>query len=175
MLKKLSKRQKYGVYAAVGVLCLFTFLQFILFPVLDNRERLRRSLQVKTKTLADMQQLRAEYLLTTQRSDDLKKRFARRTKGFTLFSFLDKLARDAGVKDSITYMKPSNTVQKNTGTKISTIEMKLQSVALPKLTDYLYRVETSENMVSIKRASFIKKEKEKGSLDVILQVETFDI
>ena len=175
MLKKLSKRQKYGVYAAVGVLCLFIFLQFILFPVLDNRGRLRRSLQVKTKTLADMQQLRAEFLLTTQRSDDLKKRFARRTKGFTLFSFLDKLARDAGVKDSITYMKPSNTVQKNTGIKISTIEMKLQSVALPKLTDYLYRVETSENMVSIKRASFIKKEKEKGSLDVILQVETFDI
>ena len=175
MLKKLSKRQKYGVFAAVGVLCLFIFLQVVLFPVLDNRKRLRRSLQVKTKMLADMKQLQAEYHLITQRSDYLKKRFARRTKGFTLFSFLDKLAREAGVKDTIAYMKPSATVHKDSGTKISTIEMKLQSVALPKLTDYLYRVETSENMVSIKRASFIKKEKEKGSLDVILQVETFEI
>ena len=53
--------------------------------------------------------------------------------------------------------------------------MKLQSVALPKLTDYLFRVETSKNMVIIKRASFVRTGKEKGAINVILQVETFEV
>jgi len=175
MLRKLSKREKYGVFAATGAICLFIAVQFVLFPVLDNRERLKTTLKARTRVLEDMQRLQAEYQRITQRTAYMKKRFAGRGRGFTLFSFLDKLARDTGVKDNIAYMKPSSTVHKTGDFKVSTIEMKLQSVPLPKLTDYLYKVETSKNMVIIKRASFVRKGKDKGALDVILQVETVEI
>ena len=175
MLRKLNRRERYGIYSACGAVCLFVFIQFVLFPVLDKRAHLKRALQVKIKILSDMQLLQSEYQRITGQSEYLKQRFKRREKGFTLFSFLDKLARDTGVKDNIAYMKPSNTVQKNGGFKISTIEMKLQSVALSKLTDYLYRVELSENMVIIKRALFVKKGKKQGSIDATLQVETLEI
>jgi general secretion pathway protein M len=175
MLRKFSKRERYGIYAACGAVCIFILIRFILFPVLDNRVRLKRTLQAKTRMLADMQRLQSEYQRITRQSEHMKQRFAGRTKGFTLFSFLDKLARDTGVKDNIAYMKPSTTLNKTAGLKISTIEMKLQSVALPKLTNYLYQVEASKNMVIIKRASFVRKGKEKGAIDVILQIETFEV
>ena len=175
MLRNLNKREKWSIYAASGAVGVFVFVQFILFPVMDNRARLKRVLEANTQILSEMQRLQLEYQRMSQKSKYVKEQFARRDKGFTLFSYLDKLAREAGIKDNIVYMKPSSSVPKNGGLKKSMIEMKLQSVALPKLTDYLFRVETSKNMVMIKRASFVRTGKEKGAINVILQVETFEV
>ena len=61
--------------------------------------------------------LRQEYLLLQQDSDILAQRLTSRPKNFTLFSFLEKAAGDAGVKKNIKYMKPSA----STGVCISTI------------------------------------------------------
>ena len=55
------------------------------------------------------------------------------------------------------------------------VEMKLQRVSLRQLTDYLYGVETSKNMVTVRRASFVKKGGKQGTIDAVLQVDTVDI
>jgi general secretion pathway protein M len=82
---------------------------------------------------------------------------------------------EAGIKDKITYMKPSSSVLKNSPYKTSIVEMKLQSVTLAELADYLYRVETSENFVSVKRISISKLGKQEASVNAVLQVETLEI
>ena len=92
-----------------------------------------------------------------------------------MFSFLDQLAGEAGVKDRISYMKPSTKVEKNSPYKISRVEMKLDAITLKQLTTYLYGVETSKNMVDIKRISISKKDKKQGLLTAVLQVETLEI
>ena len=175
MSRKLSKREKYAVSAATGMLCVIAFFQFVLFPAIDNRARLKRTLEVKTKVLEQMQRFRTEYETVTHRSERLKRRYASRAKGFRLFSFLDKLASETGIKDHIAYMKPSSSIQKNAPFKISMVEMKLQAISLKQLTDYLYGVETSKNMVTVRRASFVKKGRKQDAIDAVLQVETVDI
>ena len=72
-------------------------------------------------------------------------------------------------------MKPSTTTQKNNPLKVSKVEMKLQAVTLKQLATYLHRVETSENMVSVKRLSISKTSKQEKFINVVLQVETFEI
>ncbi len=104
---KLSKREKYSIYAAIGFICLFIVLQLILFPLMDKRSRIQRTLQVKTKILEEMFSLKLEYDIIRKKADLLETRLAGRKKGFTLFSFLDRLAGEAGIKDRIAYMKPS--------------------------------------------------------------------
>jgi general secretion pathway protein M len=175
MARKLSKREKYAVSAAAGLLCVLAILQFVLFPVIDDRARLRRALEVKANMLEQMRRLGSEYGVITQRSGQLKRRYAGRPKGFTLFSFLDRLAGETGIKDHIAYMKPSSSIQKNGPFKISMVEMKLQAISLKQLTDYLYSVEISKDMVTVKRASFVKKAGGPGAIDAVLQVETVDI
>ena len=170
MAKKMSKREQYAIFAAGCVICAFAFFQIVLFPAFDNRTRLKRTLEVKSKLLVEMRRLRSEYEAVTQSTERLKLRYARRPKAFSLFAFLDRLAGKTGVKDHIAYMKPSSAVQKNSPFKISMVEMKLQAINLKQLTNYLYGVETSDNMVNIKRASFVKKGK--GAIDAVLQVET---
>ena len=69
-------------------------------------------------------------------------------------------------------MKPSN--PQGTGPyKESMIEMKLEGITLNQLVGYLYRIESPENIIGIKRISIKENKKESGYLDAILQVLTF--
>lgn len=172
MARKLTRREKYSIYAASGIICLFVVIQFIVFPTVDKRENQERALQVKTKMLEEMVALKSEYDAIKKNTDLSNVQFARREKGFTLFSFLDKLTGEAGIKDHITYMKPSTSVRKNSPYKISKVEIKLKGLTLQQLTSYLHMVETSKNIVRIKKLSISKTGKQEGFIDAVLQVET---
>ena len=172
MAKKLARREKYSIYALSGVICLFVVFQFIVFPFLDKKEHLKRTLRAKTDILEKMTALQSEYNTIKKRTELSKSNFAKRDTGFTLFSFLDKLTGKAGIKNHVTYMKPSTSVQKNSPFKISQVEMKLQGLTLQQLTSYLHMVETSKNMVNIKRLSISKTGKLENLIEAVLQVET---
>ena len=174
MIKKLTKREKYAIYALSGAILLFILIQFIVFPSIDKRKRLKRTLKVKEDALLEMIALKSDYDAIEKRTNLAKVRFENREKGFTLFSFLDSLTGKARIKEYVTYMKPSTTVQKDNSYKISQVEMKLQGVTLQQLTTYLHMIETSKNMVYIKRLSISKTGEKESYIDVVLQVETVE-
>jgi general secretion pathway protein M len=174
MIKKLTKREKYAIYALSGAILLFILIQFIVFPSIDKRKRLKRTLQVKEDALLEMIALKSDYNAIEQRTNLAKVRFENREKGFTLFSFLDTLTGKARIKEYVTYMKPSTTVTKDNSYKISQVEMKLKGLTLEQLTTYLHMIETSKNMVYIKRLSISKTGEQESFVDVVLQVETVE-
>ena len=174
-LKKMNKRERYAIMLAAGVIGIFLVVTFIVEPFLSKTDQLKKGLHDKAVMLEQMRQLQSEYGKLTQKAEVSKALFSRRQKGFKLFSFLDQLAGEAGVKDRISYMKPSTKVEKNSPYKISRVEMKLDAITLKQLTTYLYGVETSKNMVDIKRISISKKDKKQGLLTAVLQVETVEI
>ncbi|MDH4205967.1 MAG: hypothetical protein OEV45_10600 [Desulfobacteraceae bacterium] len=174
MIQKLTKREKYAIYALSGAILLFILIQFIVFPSIDKRKRLKRTLQVKEDALLEMIALKSDYNAIEKRTNLAKVRFENREKGFTLFSFLDSLTGKARIKEYVTYMKPSTTVQKDNSYKISQVEMKLKGLTLQQLTTYLHMVETSKNMVYIKRLSISKTGEQESFVDVVLQVETVE-
>jgi len=174
-LKNLNKREKYAVYAISGLIAFFILIQVIISPVINKRERLTRTLQAKTKILEEMRILQSEHGIIRERAGLSKKRFDARNKDFTLFSFLDRLADKSGIKNHITYMKPSTSAREKSGYKISKVEMKLQSITLKQLTSYLHGVETSINIVSIKRISIVKTGVKEEYVNVVLQIETVEI
>ena len=174
MLTKLTKREKYAVYAMAGAVLVFIIIQFIVFPSFDREKRLKRELQAKSEALREMIVLKSDYGEIEKRTHASSVRFANREKGFTLFSFLDRLTGEARIKEYVTYMKPSTTVQKNSPYKVSQVEMKLQGLTLQQLTTYLYMVETSKNMIYVKRLSIVKTGKQEGFIDAVLQVETVE-
>jgi general secretion pathway protein M len=174
-LNQLNKREKLAIMAAGICIGLFIVIQFIIFPIFDKRDRLQRSLVQAKSALNEMAVLKAEYQTISQQAEKAKARISQRDKQFTLFSFLDELAGQTGLKDHIVYMKPSTSVRKNSPLQLSTVEMKLREVSLEQLTAFLYRVEMSKNFVTVKRLSISKEEKQQGVVDSILQVETFQL
>ena len=172
---KLNKRERYAILLGVGVAVIFLVIQFIIEPIMNRTDQKRRALQTKITMLEQMRQWQAEYDTLTQKANFSKSRFRNRPKGFTLYSFMDRLAKDSGVKDRIIYMKPTKKIQKNSPYKLSSVEMKLEALTLEQLTNYLYGVETSKNMVHIKKISISKKDRQQGLLSVVMQVETVEI
>ncbi|MBW1822221.1 MAG: type II secretion system protein M [Deltaproteobacteria bacterium] len=174
-LKNLNKREKYAVYATSGLIAFFILIQVIISPIINKKERLTRTLQAKTKILEEMHILQSEYGIIREKARLSKKRFEARNKNFTLFSFLDRLADKSGIKNHITYMKPSTSAIEKSGYKVSKVEMKLQSITLKQLTSYLHGVETSKNIVSIKRISIVKTGIKEEYVNAVLQIETVEI
>lgn len=168
----MNKREQVSVLAAGILLGLFLLFQFAVFPFLDRKNLLERQLEVKTKMLADMVQLGREYAAILDNNKNLKKIYANRDKDFTLFAFLEHLAGSAGIKESIAYMKPSTTVDKQSAIEFSQVEMKFKEIKTSQLIAYLHMVETSKNVVFVHRLSITREDKNKNSISAILHVET---
>ena len=169
---QLAKREKYLIILAAIVIVLALVIQLAIMPFVDKRERYSNNVAVKQKNLQEMAGLRQEYLALQQGSDILAQRLAKRPKSFTLFSFLEKAAGEAEVKENIKYMKPSATSGKGPF-KESLVEMKLERITLGQMAGYLELIESPDKLVSIKRISIQSNKKETQYLDAILQVLTF--
>ena len=173
-LKKLNRRDKYIVYGVGCLLGLLIIVQFIIRPFFENKDQLERTLQTRKAELQKMRQLQTEHKALKGKMQLSQVRVNERQKGFTLNSFLVQTAGQVGIKDRISSMKPTTSAQKNSNFKISRVEMKLDAISLEQLTAFLYGVETSKNMVMVKKLSISKKDKNVGLINVIMQVETIE-
>jgi len=169
---KLAKREKYFISIAAVAISIFLLFEFLIFPFLEKRERIQGGLKAKEERMREIVMLGAEYQAIKKSSQVMDQLLARRKKGFTLFSFLDRAAGEAEVKDHIKYMKPSTSKGKGPY-KESIIEMKLNAITLNQLVGYLYRIESPENVIKIKRVSITENKKESGYIDAVLRVLTF--
>lgn len=170
---KLGKREKTAVSLAACCIAVFVLVQFIIFPFFDKREAMKRGIEAKRSGLKEIITLRAEYESYRKGAAGIQSYLRRREKGFTLFSFLEQAAGRAKVKDHIKYMKPSGS--RGSGRlKESMVEMKLDGINLRQLVDYLYLIESPENVVSIKRISIRDSKGAAGYLDAVMQVLTIE-
>ncbi len=174
-ISHLDKREKYLLCSTVIVICIIIFYHLISTFIFGKIDSLEKKLNIKTDQLKEMIILRQEYEAINNRGNSSVSFLNKRDRAFTLFSFLDKNAELSGIKNKIVYMKPSVIKQDNKKYKIATVEMKLAMVSMNQLVNYLYKIESSENNIVIKRLSIIKKENKQKSIDVVLKVETLTL
>jgi general secretion pathway protein M len=172
--KNMSVRERYAVGGASVLIVVLFIHQVVLSPFIEGKEKKRKMISEKALQVQEMNVMKAEYMAMTEKSASMKRMAAGKESGFTLFSFLEQLAGRTGIKESISYMKPSKSVQKDTQVTLSLVEIKLQGVDMKKLTDFLYQVETSPNAVFVRGVSLTKTGKDEGLLTAILQIETVE-
>ena len=168
----LGKREKIVLAVGITIVTAYLIIQFIIQPLVQWQHRLARSHTAKAQTLIQMQELSDRFHSIGNRSVTLKKQLSKRKQGFTLFSFLDQQAGQTGIKENITYMKPMPAKEKNAPLKIAAVEMKLVSVSMTQLVDFLYQVETSPDIIWIRSLSIKQTGREDIYIDVVLMVET---
>lgn len=172
-MKEITPRDQ-KVLAVGGVfVLLFIILQFAIFPLMENRERLKRSIIAREKAVVEMAELQVEYQQLHSKANVLLDQLVGRQKDFSLFSFLEQMAAKSKVKKNISYMKPSETADEGPFKEVL-VEMKLQAISLKQLVDFLNFVESPKNVVALKRISIQENKKEEATLDVILQVVSLD-
>jgi general secretion pathway protein M len=171
---RLNERERLAVAAAGAALVVFVALQFLVFPLLDNRARLHKRLAAREKAVVEMRLLRERHQQLSQQSDAMASLLAQREEGFSLFAFLEKNADESEVKEHIAYMKPSESRGNNDQFKQSVVEMKLQAVSLGKLLAFLEKTESPEHLVGIDKLTIQENAKESGALDATLVMVSID-
>ncbi len=165
----LTPKDRRALVIGISALALFLLVQFVLFPLLDKRKRLNRGISIRQKGLVEMQEMQSRYTQLSRQSNTLEQLVSKRSGEFGLFSFLEKMAAEAEVKENIAYMKPSDATGDGE-LQQSMVEMKLNAINLKQLVSFLERIESPENIVELKRISIQENKKQEGTLDVIMQV-----
>jgi len=168
----ISQRDKKALIICAGFLITFVVIQFILVPALDRKKELGQRVAANEIALNEIISLQQEYSSLSRMNMAETDILSQRTKGFTLFSFLDTLAEKSGVKDNVVYMKPSSRTFNDKNYAISMVKIKLDTLYLKELVDFLYSVESSRNGVHIRSLSLSKTGKDQTMIDAIVEAET---
>lgn len=169
----LQQREKLAITIAGIAIIIFLVIKLIIFPAINHRDSLRKKVIAKTKELQEIHELKAKYQLISSDSQSSTNRLKTRTKTFNLFSFIDRLSGRSGIKGNIISMKPSTSNIKNSSYKLSSVEMKLNALTMEQLTKFIHGVETSRNVIWIKRVTITKADKKENTINALLQIETF--
>ena len=170
--QRMTRQEKFMVGGLIIVVTVLLFFSFVVSPLFDSREQVQKSLSKKQVELQNIRNLQKEYQLLQHTSGDIQQRLEKRAKTFTLFSFIEKQATSAGIKQQIKYLKPSE-VKGDGPLRESRVDMKLQKITLESLVKFLGGVESYEKVVSVNRISIQEHGKEQGHINVVLQIVTF--
>ncbi|ADW16838.1 hypothetical protein Despr_0662 [Desulfobulbus propionicus DSM 2032] len=172
-MMRLNKRERIAVIVGGAALLVFVVVQFLVFPLIDNRARLTKRLAAREKAVVEMRSLREQYQQLNRHSGSVDELLAQREEGFSLFSFLENNADACEVKEHIAYMKPSET-QGSASFRVSMVEMKLQAVPLKKLLAFLEKSESPQHLVGVDKLTIQENAQEKTMLDATLSMVSVD-
>jgi hypothetical protein len=170
---KVSGRDKKALMIGGAGLVLFCLIQFLVFPMLDKRSRLLKSIASKERQLEEMHALADQFERLGVKKNNLLQVLENRNPEFSLFSFLEQNAAASEVKDNINYMRPSN-LEESKLFKQSLVDMKLNGISITQLVLFLEKTESKENLVGVNRLSIQSNSKQDDLLDVNLQIVSID-
>ena len=169
---QLTKDQKRNVIVGLALVAGALLVQFAVVPWFEARQRVAGAIAGSEKAIRELASLGAEYGVLRQRSEEIKRVVERRPPGFALFSYLEKRAGDAGVKANIRSMNPLKSVPVEAYEE-TTVEMKLDKLTMKQLTDFLYLVESREDLVRIRKMTVGKMKESPEYLTAVFQVFTY--
>lgn len=161
-----GRERKMVIFAGVA-LVVFVVVQFLVYPLVDHRARLQKRLAGKEKALGEMHLLQQQFRQLNRQSGSMGDMLDQREQGFSLFAFLEQKADESNVKEQITYMKPSESMEGEKFTQ-SRVEMKLQGVSLERLLNFVKATESPSNLVGVAKMTIQENSKDQGMLDATL-------
>jgi general secretion pathway protein M len=171
-LNKLEKREKRIVLAGALFLVCFALFQIAVSPLIEARQQTQKTLIQKNKDLTEIHKLQEEYRKLQSQAVEIQNRLQKRSPSFTLFSFIEEQATKAKVKQHINSMTPS-TSEGEGPLQESRVDLKLERISLQLLVEFLQLIESTDNIIVIKRISIQENSKEEGTLDTVMQIITF--
>jgi general secretion pathway protein M len=169
---KLGGRDKLVIIAGGVAVALLLLYRLGLSPALERLRTLDRLVATKERELHQMKTFQDTYVAQKHLMEEVNRSLAQRGQDFAIFSFLEDLASKAGMKDNIIYMKPALTTPGELFRE-SSVEMRLEGIALPQLTRYLYDIERAPQLLRVRRMHIKPRPANPDLLDVTFQVSTF--
>ncbi|MDJ0788385.1 MAG: type II secretion system protein GspM [Myxococcota bacterium] len=166
----LSGRERILV-GAVGVLLAVAIVMFgIIMPALDSAQAARSRLENAEQEYLAAKQLRTRYDEIHGRLAAVEGRIRGGPKG-EIFTTLEDLAKKSAVKVDSMEPRTSPASEEYRETKV---QVALRSVTLAQVVNYLHRIESAPQLLSVKSLRFRTRQDKPELLDVTFTVSSFE-
>ncbi|MBI5207709.1 MAG: type II secretion system protein M [Candidatus Firestonebacteria bacterium] len=161
----IENREKTFIAVGIFFLIIFIFYQYILLPLNRKSDEIDVNILARETDLLKMMELKSEYLNIIQKKKKSHENLNNKKEDFAIFSYLEKLAIDAGIKEKIDHMKPI-TGKTNKMYEEDSVEVRLKGVSLGSLISFLYNIEHQNNLIKITQIHVKPREIDTAVLDV---------
>lgn len=166
----LSSQERVLVLVAGALLALFVLFLGVVSPILRAAASATTRVETAELELEAMRRLRREYDEVHGRLATVEERIRSGPRG-EIFTTLEKLASDSAVK--IDAMEP-RTSPASDAYRETKVQVTLKSVTLAQLVNYLHRIDSSEQVLSIKSLRIRARKDKPDLLDVTFTVSSFE-
>jgi hypothetical protein len=170
---KVNPREKLLLIAGGVVLFFILYYLLAVDMALSRRQKLMLGIAEQKNEIMKIQVLKQKWEEIEASRQDAKGKLSHRPKDFTLLSFLERISRESNIQDKIRYMKPLTPTEENKSpTQLEGIETEIEGLDIKELVNFLYQIEYSGNLLSIKRIK-IQRSSKTQLLKVTLQINTY--
>ncbi len=170
LFSRLSRREKTLALGAGGVLVLLVAL-LVSVSVRSSFADVQSRIAVEEQGLAQVVQLSGGF----QQADAERQRLRARlqgSRGVSLFSFMEQVTKGQGVNiDNMTPRPPST----QGGITEQSVQVQLDGITIDKLAGILNGIQTSPQMIKIKRLRVRQKFNDKQKVDATMTVATYSL
>ena len=174
MMARLGKRERTVLWIGIVFVLSIALWSFAIKPALNHKASLKKNIKRYKNELVELAILKDDFRKMKEAELTAQRQIGQRGPGFKLFTFMNQLAKEAGVKKNVDTMRPSQAPIPDSPFKKSTVDIKLKGLSMEELSDYLFKIESSPKNVSIKRISITEAGKNNQLIDVGLQVEILE-
>jgi len=168
----LGAREKLYILAGTGIVILIVLVQFAILPFWQERERVAKAIDAQEKILREMNAQLAEYRLLKRDMDTLQKAMASRPPNFSLYSFVERKAREAGVRPNVKAINPSRGMSAGNYEE-AMADVSLEKITLRQLVQFLYHADSPQDAVRVRKLNVRKSMESPEYLAATVQLATY--
>jgi len=147
--QNLQPRERLFVGGAGAALVVVLFFTLVIDPLFKHSAELDRQIVTARRQLTELRTMQQDYRRQKSVVDSINSQL-KKQQNFAIFSRLEELAGQTGIRNNILYMKPTVSTPSEVYNEES-VEIKMEGVTLAQLVHYLYQVENSPQLLKIKR------------------------
>jgi hypothetical protein len=171
-MKKISRREKNFMVMAFCGAIIFAGYLFVFTPLEQYYNRIKSQTPKMRIDLKTAQRLRKQYETLDEEVKVIRERLDARQDEFNPYDFLDTLARKEGIRSNLDKIT-SATEAVNEKYHEDIVKIRLKNVALSKLVRYLYNIENSGQLLTVKELTIKPDRRNSMVLDANFEVSTF--
>jgi type II secretory pathway component PulM len=170
--ERLGSRERLYILAGAGIAIATLLVQFAIVPFWEDRDRVARGIETQEKILNEMNTQLTEYRLLKRDTDALQRAIESRPPAFTLYSFVERKAREAGVRGNIKAINPSRGM--SAGSYEETMaDVSLEKITTRQLVQFLYLADSPRDAVRIRKLTVRKSMESPDYITATIQLATY--
>lgn len=171
--QNLQRRERLFVGGAGAVLVVLLIFTLAIDPMFKRYAELDRQISTARRQLTELRTMQQEYQRQKSVVDSINSQL-KKQQNFAIFSRLEELAGQTGIRNKILHMKPTVSTPSEVYNEES-VEIKMEGVTLEQLVRYLHQVENSPQLLKIKRLEMKPRFDNRQILTATFRVSAFTL